>query len=410
MVAGVPPGQTDSTRPVMLLDLLSPRHRLNPYPLWAAMRERTPFASADGSAVFVGRFEDCARVLTDPSMSSQDLTPAPESARSLRPSFLALDPPDHTRLRRLVSKAFSPRLVAGQAARVGVLVAEALGNVAHLRQFDVVDALSRVVPGRIISEWVGVPETDGPALREWTSMATVAMDPYIMADPKVAARVTDAQDALEEYCRWLVACRRDRPEDDLLSRLVRVRDQGEQLTEADLLATLNLLLVAGQDSVTNLISNGILALLRNPSQLARLQSEPGLSDAVVEETMRFDPPVQLASRVTTTPCAFGDLEVGPGRRVMVLLAAAGRDPAANAEPDQFLVDRPHRSHLAFSAGPHFCFGASLARLQAGTVFREFAVRVVNPILDDTSLRYRPHLNLRGPDRLTVRCDDIRPMR
>jgi cytochrome P450 len=375
------------------------------------MREQTPFASADGSAVFVGRFEDCARVLTDPSMSSQELTPGPETARSLRPSFLALDPPDHTRLRRLVSKAFSPRLVAGQAARVGELVAEALDSVAHLRQFDVVDAVSRVVPGRIIGEWVGVPEPDGPALREWTSTATIAMDPYIMADPTVAARVAEAQDALEDYCRWLVARRRDQPEDDLVSRLVQVRDQGEQqLTEADLLATLNLLLVAGQDTATNLISNGILALLRNPSQLARLESEPGLSDAAVEETLRFDPPVQLVSRMATTPRTFGEVEVVPGQRVMVLLAAAGRDPAVNAEPDQFLVDRSQRSHLAFSAGPHFCFGASLARLQAGTVFREFVSRVVNPVLDDTSLRYRSHLNLRGPDSLAVRCDGIRAVR
>ncbi|MBO0839194.1 MAG: cytochrome P450, partial [Actinobacteria bacterium] len=206
--------------------------------------------------------------------------------------------------------------------------------------------------------------------------------------------------------RELIALRRARPEPDLLSAMIAAEDSGDQLTEDELIATCVLLLVAGHETTVGLISNAILALLRHPEQLALLRSHPELAADAVEETLRYDAPVQLTGRVARGGMQIGDVTARDGALVMLLLAAAGRDPDVFPDPDRFDIRRGASGHLAFAAGPHFCLGAPLARLEATIAVGEFTRRVADPSLADGGLAYKANLNLRGPDRLVIDFAEI----
>ncbi len=204
-----------------------------------------------------------------------------------------------------------------------------------------------------------------------------------------------------DYFRELIAARRARPADDLLTELIRAEDDGQRLSEAELIATCVLLLVAGHETTVGLISNAILALLRHPDQLAALRADPELAAGAVEETLRYDAPVQLTGRVARGGMQVGRVSAPDGAVLLLLLAATGRDPEVFADPDQFDIRRAAGNHLAFAAGPHFCLGAPLARLEAAIALQAFAARVTGPELDPAGLTYKPNLNLRGPERLVV---------
>jgi cytochrome P450 len=223
--------------------------------------------------------------------------------------------------------------------------------------------------------------------------------------PDLALARAEAADAASEefasYFRELIALRRARPEADLLSAMIAAEDAGDQLTEDELIATGVLRLVAGHETTVGLISNAILALLRHPDQFELLRRRPQLASAAVEETLRYDAPVQLTGRVAQGGLQVGDVAARDGALVMLLLAAAGRDPEVFAEPDRFDILRGAPNHLAFAAGPHFCLGAPLARLEATIAVGQIAQRVVAPSLAEGELSYKPNLNLRGPERLVV---------
>jgi len=392
-----------------LTELADPAILPNPYPVLAALREASPFAEFDGAFVVVGRHADCSAVLRHPNASSDRtqslLAPAVPRRTRQRPSFLSLDPPDHTRLRRLVSKAFTPRAIARLEPRIRELTSELLTAAAAAGQMEVVSQLAYPLPVRIISELLGVPVDDHPRFAGWSARLAHSLQPGFGLDSAEAqARAEAAQVASDEFAVYfgeLIAVRRAHPADDLLSEMIAAEDDGERLTEAELIATCVLLLVAGHETTVGLISNGILALLRHPDQLALLQANPDLAASAVEETLRYDAPVQMTARV-----ARGGMEVGPvaardGALVLLLLAAAGRDPEAFADPDRFDIRRGATGHLAFAAGPHFCLGAPLARLEAAIALESVARRMRAPRLNADSLDYKPNLNLRGPDRLVV---------
>jgi cytochrome P450 len=200
--------------------------------------------------------------------------------------------------------------------------------------------------------------------------------------------------------------RRVSPAGDLLTELIKAEDAGDRLTVDELIATCVLLLVAGHETTVGLISNAMLALLRNPGQLAALVADPGLAVTAAEETLRYDPPVQLTGRVSWAGLAIDGLEPREGAVLLLLLAATGRDPAVFAKPDVFDISRGTKEHLAFAAGPHFCLGAPLARLEAAIALRALATRVVRPVLDESALAYKPNFNLRGPERMVIRFDEI----
>jgi len=410
------------TRPA-LASLGDPAVLPDPYPVLAGLREASPFTEAGGALVVVGRHADCSAILRGPRSSSErnnSLLAPPEVRAQRAPSFLSLDPPDHTRLRRLVSKAFTPRAIARLEPRIREVTDQLLtaavkgdgkvgGGEAGERQLEVVSQLAYPLPVRIISELLGVPPGDHARFAGWSASLAHSLQPqFIAADPAPARAAQQARLEFADYFRELIAGRRRRPGDDLLSELIRAEDDGQVLSEPELIATCVLLLVAGHETTVGLISNAILALLRHPDQLAALRADPGLAAGAVEETMRYDAPVQLTGRV-----ARGGMQVGPvsapdGALLLLLLAATGRDPRVFADPDSFDIRRPAGNHLAFAAGPHFCLGAPLARLEAAIALRAFVTRVAGPQLDPAGLAYKPNLNLRGPARLVMNFASIRP--
>jgi cytochrome P450 len=393
-----------------LTDLADPATLPDPYPVLAGLREASPFAEYDGAFVVAGKHADIAAVLRHPNASSERnkslLAPAVPRRRAERPSFLSLDPPDHTRLRRLVSKAFTPRRIAQLEPRIREITTGLLNGAAAAGQLELVSQLAYPLPVRIISEMLGVPIEDHPRFAGWSARLAHSLQPGFGLNPEEAiSRAEAAQaasDEFAEYFRELIAARRAHPANDLLTAMVEAEDNGEMLTEDELIATCVLLLVAGHETTVGLISNAILALLRHPDQLALLRANPALAASAVEETLRYDAPVQMTGRVAKGGMPVGDLTARDGALVLLLLAAAGRDPAVHPDPDRFDIRRRAANHLAFAAGPHFCLGAPLARLEATVVLEAFATGMTEPELDEASLAYKPNLNLRGPEQLVVR--------
>lgn len=408
--------QVTTTRQQTLASLFDPAVRPNPYPVFAALREAAPLPLFDGALTLLGEHEVCSRVLRDPAMSSERsrsrLSALRKAARppeneNLRPSFLSMDPPDHTRLRRLVSKAFTPRVIAGLEPRIRAIVTELIDGFAPDGHVDVVAQFGYPLPVRIITELLGVPQADHDRFESWSRRLVRGLDPALaVTDPAEMDEILAAQREFDAYFADLIARRRTEPGDDLLSGLIAIEEQGDQLSEAELKATCTLLLVAGHETTANLIANGVLALLRHPDQLAELRADPGLVGGVVEEVLRYDPPVQLTNRVTRTPIRFGEVEAPEDGVLIVMIGAANRDPKAFEDPDRFDIHRDARGHLSFAAGAHFCLGAGLARLEASIALSAFASRIQSPDVDEAALRYRPHVNLRGPEYLPVSFEGV----
>jgi cytochrome P450 len=401
-----------------LTDLANPAILPDPYPVLAGLREASPFAEADGAFVVAGKHADISAVLRHPNASSERskslMAVTTPRRRSERPSFLSLDPPDHTRLRRLVSKAFTPRRIAQLEPRIREITTDLLNGAAAAGQLELVSQLAYPLPVRIISEMLGVPVEDHPRFAGWSARLAHSLQPGFGLTPEEAiSREQAAQAASDEFAAYfgeLIARRRAHPANDLLTAMVQAEDDGEMLTEDELIATCVLLLVAGHETTVGLISNAVLALLRHPDQLALLQANPALAPGAVEETLRYDAPVQMTARVAKGGMPAGDLTARDGALVLLLLAAAGRDPAVYPDPDRFDIRRGASNHLAFAAGPHFCLGAPLARLEATVVLEAFAAGMTEPELDEAALAYKPNLNLRGPEQLVVRFAALSPGR
>jgi hypothetical protein len=406
-----------------LISLGEPAVIADPYPLLASIREASPFTVLDGALMVLARYEDCSRVLRDPRASSsrENSLLVPPQVRERRnrldrtPSFLSLDPPDHTRLRGLVARAFTPRVVATLAPRIEQITTGLLDAVhaAGGGEFELVSQLAYPLPVKVISELLGVPPGDQARFAGWSARLAHSVQPaFGPIDAGELAQIEQAAQEFREYFTDLIARRKADPADDLLTKLIRAEDEGQRqdqrtLTTDELISTCVLLLVAGHETTVGLISNAMLALLRDPGQFAALAADPVLAADAVEETLRYDPPVQLTGRVARGGMTVGSLSPLDGAVLLLLLAATGRDGAVFADADVFDLRRGGREHLAFSAGPHFCLGAPLARLEATIALREIAARVVRPELDEASLAYKPNFNLRGPERLTVVFDEIR---
>lgn len=409
---------TEESRPGLadLARLADPAVIADPYPLLARFREASPFAELDGMLVVFGRYRDCSDILRDPRASSERersrLVPPELQARERTRSFLSLDPPDHTRLRGLVARAFTPRVVAKLAPRISQVTRDLLSaaQASGTGELELVSQLAYPLPVRIISELLGVPPEDHSRFAGWSAKLAHSVQPSFGAiDPAELAAAEQAGLEFAEYFTELIDARRSSPADDLLTKLIRAEDAGDRLTTDELIATCVLLLVAGHETTVGLISNAVLALLRNPGELAALTADPDLAASAVEETLRYDSPVQLTGRVARGGMTIGRASPPDGAVLLLLLAATGRDPAVFAEPDRFDIRRGAREHLAFAAGPHFCLGAPLARLEATVALRAIAGRVASPRLDESSLVYKPNFNLRGPERMVIQFDEIRPV-
>lgn len=406
---GLPMSVTEFSLDTALRD---PSVHADPYPLYAEIRGWGPWVQTPYGKV-VSHHTEVSAALRDPRLSSnsrhQEGYPQfVEMAERLGLSdllgmqdkmMLFSDPPDHTRLRRLVSKAFHLRTVEDMRPWVERLVDDILDAAEPEGAMDVTAQLAYPLPVTVICQMLGVPVEDRSLFEEWTRAAVKAIDPG--DDFTVFFGARDAFNSYADYFEGLIAERRRRPGDDLLSALLAAEDEGDRLTHDELLATMILLFVAGHETTVNLIGNGLLALLRHPEELARLRDDPSLDGRAVEELLRFDPPVQLSARNATTDLELCGMEVPKGEQLVLLLAAANRDERAFAQPDVLDVGRTDNRHVAFGGGIHLCLGAPLARLEAQAAIGRLVRRFPSLVLAADDVEIKDTVTLRGPTALPI---------
>jgi cytochrome P450 len=389
--------------------MLRPATKDDPYPLYARLRERglvrSPlglFAAADHATV--------ASILRDRRFSSspthqpgyQPKSYPPDDPRAGLPTedLISMDPPDHTRLRRLVSGAFSPRVIAGLEPRIRQITEGLLAAADGTAGFDLISALAYPLPIAVICHLLGVPERDRAQFRAWGQEVAATVDP--MTNAAAQAQTRAAEKALTGYLLDLVRERRAKPDDGILSALIAAEEDGDRLSSGEVVNLAALLLLAGFITTANLIGNGAVALLSAPGSWDRLRQDPALVPAAVEETLRYDSPIQFTLRIATEEVEVGGQRIAAGKPVIVSIGGANRDPAVFERPDELLIDRadPGR-HLAFSLGLHHCLGAALARLEGRIAIEELTRRYPALELAARPTR-RPLLVVRGFERVPVR--------
>jgi cytochrome P450 len=384
----------------------------DPYAQYAELREHDPVHRSPLEVWVLFRYDDIVGVLRDSSLSVQvdNATPtarmqmfaeqAPEERERGAHSILNVDPPDHTRLRRLVSKAFTPKMVHELRPRIEALVDEALDTMAARGEADVISDLAFPLPFTVISEMLGMPDGNRDEVRGWSHTLTKTLDP-ILSPEEVQAALT-AADNMQAHVQDVLAWKRDHPADDLLTGLLAAEDEGDRLSEIELLDQVLLLYVAGHETTVNLIGNATLALLGHPDQLSQLRSDPELDGGAVEELLRYDSPVQFSRRITTADLEVDEKTVPAGTFMLTCLGSANHDEARwGPTADELDITRPDAGqHMSFGNGIHHCLGSSLARTEAqiaiGTLVRRFP---------DLALAGEPERNgrvvLRGLESLPV---------
>jgi cytochrome P450 len=396
----------------LLAQLLDPSNRADPYPFYRQILNRGPLVLPEANLVVFSSLQDCGDVLRHPSSASDRLKSAVtqrEIAKGAparpfgQPGFLFLDPPDHTRLRKLAQQAFAPKRVRALEAGIVSMVDSLLDRIAAAGRFDVIADLAHPLPVTVICRMLGVPTDDEPEFSRASALLAQGLDPFTTFTGEVSDTFQERLKAghwLRGYLADLIEERRATPREDLITALIAAEEDGDQLTTEEIVATCNLLLIAGHETTVNLIANAILAMLRHPQHWAALATDPGRASSIIEETLRWDPPVQMAGRYAADDVTIGDVAVPKGETMMVLLAAAQRDPTAFERQDEFDPDRDGIRHLAFGHGVHFCLGAPLARLEARVALSAVTARFPNARLDGEPA-YKPNVTLRGLASLPV---------
>ncbi len=391
-----------------------PEFMANPYAQYEALRAHDPVHETPFGVWGLFRYDDVLRFLRDPELSVEDANQADspitamqdavygESGRRARMAMLDRDPPDHTRLRKLVSKAFTPRRIEDLRGRVQQLVDDALDSAQERGSLDLIPDLAFPLPFAVISDMLGMPAHIGDPnqIREWSSVIVRALEPP--SDFGLLRRIAEANDHLEVFLGEVITWKRDNLADDLLSAMIVAEEEGDSLNDEELLAQVALLFIAGHETTVNLIGNGTLALLRNDGERQRLLDDPSLDGASVEEFLRYDPPVQMTRRITLADVEIGGKTIAKGTFVMCSLASANRDDSHFGPTAGTLdLDREDaREHLAFGGGPHYCLGAALARLEASVAIPTLIRRFPNLELAGEPV-YNGRINLRGLDHLPV---------
>jgi cytochrome P450 len=389
---------------------VEPDFMQDPYSLYAALRESAPVRRVEMPSHFYGwlvtRYADVRTALADPSVSkdfdgavklaerhrAEGVEPG-EFAAELAAHMLNTDPPDHTRLRKLVNRAFTVRRVEALRPRIQQITADLLDSMSG--DVDLLSTLAFPLPMTVICEVLGVPDDDRDDFRRWSAVLLSAAPPEEMRA---------AGESMVAYLLHLITAKRANPADDLLTALIQASEDNDRLTEPELISMAFLLLVAGHETTVNLIGNGVLALLTHPAQLAALRADPSLLPSAVEEFLRYDSPVNLATlRYTTQPLTLGDNTIPEGEFLLISLGSANRDPARFPGADTLDITRAHSSHMAFGHGIHYCVGAPLARMEAETAIGSLLERFPNLRLavEPGNLRYRHSPLLRGLEELPV---------
>ena len=398
----------------LVLNPFEPGFFDDPYAAYAPLREAAPVHETAFGPWMLFRYDDCHRLLRDPTLSVDDDNANPTMRASLfeevagdewaqrgNRSILNVDPPDHTRLRTLVSKAFTPRMGENLRPRVQQLVDEALDRVAGEDEVDLIAELAFPLPFTVISEMLGMPEADRDQLRAWSHTMAKTLDPILTPDDVAAA--VDASNHMLEHIDAATDWKRTHPGDDLLTGLLHAEEDGDRLDHHELVDQVVLLFIAGHETTVNLIGNGTLALLRNRAQLERLQADPSLDANAIDELLRYDSPVQFSRRITTTDQAIRGVDIPKGTFVLTCLGSANHDPDRwGPDADELDLGRQGAAqHLSFGSGVHFCLGANLARVEGqvaiGTLVRRFAA--IEAV--DAEADWNGRIVLRGLDSLRV---------
>jgi len=395
-------------------DFKSQRFKSNPFPVYARLREEAPVfrIKAPGNEVgwLVTRYEDVAQVLKHGGISKDRLGSMTAEQRAKLPWFfrfftplvqnmLSRDPPDHTRLRALVHKAFTPRLIERLRSRVQTLSDELLDAAARKGSMDLVAEYAFLLPVTIIAEMLGVPPGDYRKFQHWSNrlVSNTDMTDVLLSIPSVVM--------FTRYLRKLIAQRRTSLGDDLLSALIQAEEAGDKLTPDELVSMAFLLLVAGHETTVNLISGGTLALLQHPEQLERLRKEPGLIEPAVEELLRYASPVEISTeRIAREDITVSGVTIPRGDLVFAVLASANRDERQFKDPNTLDLGREPNKHVSFGLGIHYCLGAPLARLEGQIAVQTLVNRFPNLRLATPaeSLKWRTGVLMRGPKKLPVK--------
>ncbi|MEU7824810.1 cytochrome P450 [Catellatospora sp. NPDC049133] len=400
---------TTTEAPDTLRRILDYSSRADPYPLYAELR-RTPVALQEDGSYVISTYRELTEILHNPHLSSdvRNLS-RPMAATEGRetPSFINLDPPEHDRMRRLAMRHFgpphTPGLVDGMRPDLTAIVGGLLDGLAGKTEIDIVDDFAYPFPVTVICHLLGVPREDEPQFHHWVNAVIDAIDYDPKTDPpEKLSNGVQARTDLHAYLGGLLAPRHGKPGDDLLSRLANDDGPEGRMTDEEIISTANLLLIAGHETTVNLIANGMLTLLRHPQILQRLRSEPDLIVPLVEELLRYEPPVHIIPwRAAYSDIAVGGTVIPKGSQVMLMLASGSRDPERFHEPDRFDPDRQDNQHLGFGSGIHLCFGGPLARLEAQIALSELVRRLDKPRLVADPPPYRPSPVLRGPIHLPI---------
>ena len=393
-----------------------PAFRANPYPFYAALREHDPVHVSPFGFTVLTRYDDVARTLRGAEFARDIEAHTPPPADPVRlarrqrfqerlergeaaKTILNLDPPDHTRLRRLVNLGFTPTAIERLRPRVQQLVDDVLDRAAERGEMELVDELAFTVPFQVISDLLDLPTDHSDEIRDWSQALTASLEPTATEATLDAAE--SAGRSLGEYLAEVIEHRRQHLGDDLLSTLIVAEEEGDRLSPVELRSFVVLLYVAGHETTVNLIGNGMLALLRHPDELRRWAADPGLDTTAVDELLRYDGPVQQTVRVPLDEVRYGDVAVPAGSMVMTVLGSASHDPAVFDEPDVLRLDRPNANrHLGFAAGVHYCLGASLAKLEAQVALTSLIRRFPDVQLAGEP-RWRDRLTIRGVEHLPL---------
>ena len=378
-------------------DPTSDRIRNNPYDTYDRMRDKDPVHRMRLiNAWVLTRYEDVDMALRDHRRFVKD------DSSDIYRSMLNSNPPDHTRLRAIVSKAFTPRSVADLHPRIQRIVDDLLNDLDGGGAFDLIEKFAYPIPITVIAEMLGVPPEDMDIFEDWSNDISLIIEPYLTEEREL--RVKRASEELFDYFEGIMEQRRREPRDDMITALMNAEEEGDRLNREELLGTLMLLLVAGNETTRNLIGNGTLALLNNPDQLQRLRDNPDLLDSAVNELLRYDSPVQLDGRIAHEDLEIAGTRIQAGERVISAIGAANRDPAVFSNPNSLDIGRREKSHISFGRGIHHCLGAPLAMMEGRIAFASLLNHFSSMSLVSEP-EFREQIVLRGVEELWVEATE-----
>lgn len=392
-------------------NLSAPEVLENPYPTYRRILLEDPVYWSDFfGGWYLMRYKDVAAAMQDKRISSKrpPISKIPESEQqkilplleTLSKWILFCDPPEHTRLRPLFNKAFTPSIIGSMAEQIQTLVDELIDGVYERGNMNIIHDLAYPMPAIVIAQMLGAKSEDREQFKKWSNDLARFFGMFRMK-PEILTTAQQSIIEMTEYFRRILEERRQNPQDDLMSSLIFAQEKGNSLNDDEILSNCVFLTFAGHETTTNLIANGLLALLKNPSQMQKLKDDPSLITTTVEEFLRYDSPVQRQARIAVTDLEIDGKQISQGQRLFLVIGAANRDPEQFLDPDKLDITRSENPHLAFGKGTHFCLGASLGRLEAQIAIDTIVRRLSNLHLDTDRIEWHQNPSLRGMKSMPV---------